>query len=121
MDLSARNLQIGLTAARSTFSFESPPLVAEPRPRIEGGLMLNGRSLALGACPAVLLQMVHAVDDAARRIGISAPKRIVEAQHGKRIELSFDQRPLLLGAHAVNPMTPSSLPRGDGAAPATVA
>jgi hypothetical protein len=83
--------------------------------------MLNSRSLALGACLAVLPQMVHSTDEAARCIDLSAPKRVVEAQHGKWIELKFDQRRLLLGAYTMSPKMPSGLPHGDGAALATAA
>ena len=81
--------------------------------------MLNSRALALIMVLSVVPQMVHAAEDAARCVDVSAPKRAVEAQHGKWIELTSDQWQFLRGIYAMNPMTPPGLPYGDKAALAT--
>src|SRR5271168_1944916 len=67
--------------------------------------MLNSRALALITVLSVLPQMVHAAEDAARCVDVSAPKRAVEAQHGKWIELTSDQWQFLRGIYAMNPIT----------------
>jgi hypothetical protein len=59
--------------------------------------MLSSRALALIAGFSVLPQMVHAAEDAARCVDVSAPKRVVEAQHGKWIDLTSDQLQFLRG------------------------
>ena len=51
--------------------------------------MLSNRALALAV--AVLLQRVHAAEDAAHCVDASVPKHDVEARHGKWIELTSDQ------------------------------
>src|SRR5271154_786612 len=81
--------------------------------------MLNSRALALITVLSVVPQMVHAAEDAARCVDVSAPKRAVEAQHGKWIELTSDQWQFLRGIYAMNPMTPAGLLYGDKAALAT--
>src|SRR5271167_4459844 len=78
--------------------------------------MLNSRALALITVLSVLPQMVHAAEDAARCVDVSAPKRAVEAQHGKWIELTSEQWQFLRGIYAMNPVTPPGLPYGDKAA-----
>ena len=65
--------------------------------------MLSKRALALAVGLAVLPQMVHAAEDAARCVETSAPKHAVEARHGKR-------------EGGENPLTPPGLPYGDKAA-----
>jgi hypothetical protein len=82
--------------------------------------MLNSRALALITVLSVVPRMVHAAEDAARCVDVSAPKRAVEAQHGKWIELTSDQWQFLRGIYAMNPITPPGLPYGDKAALATV-
>jgi hypothetical protein len=82
--------------------------------------MLNSRALALITFLSVVPQMVHAGEDAARCVDVSAPKQAVEAQHGKWIELTSDQWQFLRGIYAMNPITPPGLPYGDKAALAMV-
>jgi hypothetical protein len=78
--------------------------------------MLSNRALALAAGLAVLPQMAHAAEDAARCVDASAPKQVAEAHHGKWIELTPDQWQFLRGIYAMNPLTPPGLPYGDKAA-----
>ena len=78
--------------------------------------MLSKRALTLAVGLAVLPQMVHAAEDAARCVDTSAPKHAVEARHGKWIELTSEQWQFLRGIYAMNPLTPPGLPYGDKAA-----
>ncbi len=78
--------------------------------------MLSNRALALAVGLAVLPQMVHAGEGAARCVDASAPKHAAEARHGKWIELTSDQWQFLRGIYAMNPLTPPGLPYGDKAA-----
>src|SRR3984957_17352205 len=78
--------------------------------------MLSKRALALAVGLAVLPQMVHAAEDAARCVETSAPKHAVEARHGKWIDLTSEQWQFLRGIYAMNPLTPPGLPYGDKAA-----
>ena len=78
--------------------------------------MLSNRALALAVGLAVLPQMVHAAEGAARCVDASAPKQAAEARHGKWIELTSDQWQFLRGIFAMNPLTPPGLPYGDKAA-----
>src|SRR5277367_851946 len=82
--------------------------------------MLNTRALVLAAGFLILPQMVHAGEEEARCVDASKPKQVVEAQHGKWIELTPDQWQFLRGIYAMNPVTPPGLPYGDKAALATV-
>ena len=82
--------------------------------------MLSKRSLALAGALAVLPQMVHAAESAARCVDASVPKHAVEARHGKWIELTSEQWQFLRGIYAMNPETPPGLPYGDKAALAQV-
>ena len=78
--------------------------------------MLSKRALALAVGLAVLPQMVHAAEGAARCVDTSAPKHAAEARHGKWIELTSEQWQFLRGIYAMNPLTPPGLPYGDKAA-----
>jgi len=78
--------------------------------------MLSKRALGLAAGLAVLPQMVHAGESAARCVDASLPKHAAEARHGKWIELTSDQWQFLRGIYAMNPLTPPGLPYGDKAA-----
>jgi hypothetical protein len=78
--------------------------------------MLSKRALALAVSLAVLPQMVHAAEDAARCVDASVPKHAAEAHHAKWIELTSDQWQFLRGVYAMNPLTPPGLPYGDKAA-----
>ena len=78
--------------------------------------MLSNRALALAVGLAVLPQMVHAAEGAARCVDASVPKHAAEARHGKWIELTSDQWQFLRGIYAMNPLTPPGLPYGDKAA-----
>ena len=82
--------------------------------------MLNSRALILAAGFSILPRMVHAGEDADRCVDASKPKQVVEAQHGKWIELTPDQWQFLRGIYAMNPVTPPGLPYGDKAALATL-
>jgi hypothetical protein len=53
--------------------------------------MLSKRALGLAMGLAVLPQMVHAGESAARCVDASAPKHAAEARHGKSIELTSEQ------------------------------
>jgi hypothetical protein len=75
--------------------------------------MLNNRALALAVGLAVLPQIVHAAEGAARCVDASVPKHAAEAHHGNWIELTSDQWQFLRGIYAMNPLTPSG---GDKAA-----
>ena len=77
--------------------------------------MLNKRSLAVAAALTVLPHMVFAAD-AAHCVDVSVPKKAVEANNGKWIELTSDQWQFLRGIYAMNPLTPPGLPYGDKAA-----
>ena len=77
--------------------------------------MLSNRALALAVGLAVLPQMVHAAEGAARCVDASVPKHAAEAHHGKWIELTSDQWQFLRGIYAMNPLTPQGLPFGDKA------
>ena len=78
--------------------------------------MLSNRALALAVGLAVLPQMAHAAEGAARCVDASAAKRTSDAHHDKWIELTSDQWQLLRGIYAINPLTPRGLPYGDKAA-----
>jgi hypothetical protein len=78
--------------------------------------MLSNRALALGVGLAVLPQMVHAAEGAARCVDASVPKHAAEARHGKWIELTSDQWQFLRGIYAMSLLTPPGLPYGDKAA-----
>ena len=77
--------------------------------------MLSNRALALAVGLAVLPQMVHAAEGAARCVDASVPKHAAETRHGKWIELTSDQWQFLRGIYAMNPQTPPGLPFGDKA------
>ena len=77
--------------------------------------MISKRSLAAAAALTVLPHVAFA-DEAARCVDVSAPKKAVEAQNGKWIELTSDQWQFLRGIYAMNPETPPGLPYGDRAA-----
>jgi hypothetical protein len=81
--------------------------------------MLSKRSLAVAAALTVLPHMVYAAD-AAHCVDVSVPKKAVEANSGKWIELTPDQWQFLRGIYAMNPLTPPGLPYGDKAALARV-
>jgi hypothetical protein len=78
--------------------------------------MLSNRALALAVGLAVLPQMAHAAEGAARCVDASVPKHAAEAHHGKWIELTSDQWQFLRGIYAMNPLTPPGLPYGAKAA-----
>ena len=78
--------------------------------------MLSNRALALAVGLAVLPQMAHAAEGAARCVDASVPKHAAEAHHGKWIELTSGQWQFLRGIYAMNPLTPQGLPYGDKAA-----
>jgi len=78
--------------------------------------MLSNRALALAMGLAVLPQMAHAGEGAARCVDASVPKQAAQARHGKWIELTSDQWQFLRGSYAMNPLTPAGLPYGDKAA-----
>jgi hypothetical protein len=78
--------------------------------------MLSNRALALAVGLAVLPQVVHAAEGAARCVDASVPKNAAEAHHGKWIELTSDQWQFLRGIYAMNPLTPPGLPYGNKAA-----
>jgi len=86
--------------------------------------MLNKRLLALAAALATLPQFALAqfalADEASRCVDISAPKKVIEAHHGKWINLTQNQWEFLRGIYAMNPLTPPGLPYGDRAALAKV-
>jgi hypothetical protein len=82
--------------------------------------MLSKRSLALAGALTVLPQMVFAASDAVRCVDVSVPKRAVEANNGKWIELTPEQWEFLRGIYAMNPLTPPGLPYGDKAVLAKV-
>ena len=81
--------------------------------------MLNKRSLALAGALTVLPQLAYA-DDAVRCVDVSVPRKAVEAQKGKWVELTPEQWQFLRGIYAMNPLTPPGLPYGDKAALAKV-
>ena len=54
--------------------------------------MLSNRALALAVGLAVLPQMAHAAEGAARCVDASMPKHAAEARHGKWIELTDQPR-----------------------------
>ena len=82
--------------------------------------MLRNRALGLAVGLAVLPQMVHAGESAARCVDTSAPKHAAEARNGKWIQLTPEQWEFLRGIYAMNPLTPPGLPYGDKAALAKV-
>ena len=77
--------------------------------------MLSKRSLAVAAALTVVPHMVYAAD-AAYCVDVSVPRKAVEANNGKWIELTADQWQFLRGIYAMNPLTPPGLPYGDKAA-----
>ncbi len=81
--------------------------------------MLSKRILALAGALTVLPQLVHAAETP-RCVDVSVPKKAVEAEKGKWIELTPDQWQFLRGIYAMNPLTPPGLPYGDKAALAKV-
>ena len=81
--------------------------------------MLSMRSLAAAGALTVLPQLVFAAE-AGKCVDVSVPKKAVEAQKGKWIELTPDQWEFLRGIYAMNPLTPPGLPYGDKAALARV-
>jgi hypothetical protein len=82
-------------------------------------LMVSKRSAAMAAALAVLPAVAQAAD-VARCVDVSVPKKVVEAQKGKWIELTPEQWEFLRGIYAMNPSTPPGLPYGDKAALARV-
>jgi hypothetical protein len=72
--------------------------------------MLNNRALALAVGLAVLPQMVHAAEGAARCVDASVPKHAAEARHDKWIELTSDQWQFLRGIYAMNPLSRRACP-----------
>ncbi len=81
--------------------------------------MLSKRSLAVAAAMTVLPRLVFA-DEAGQCVDVSVPKKVVEAEKGKWIELTAEQWQFLRGIYAINPSTPPGLPYGDKAALAKV-
>ena len=81
--------------------------------------MLSKRILALAGALIVLPQLAYA-SDVAHCVDVAVPKKVVEAQKGKWIELTADQWQFLRGIYAMNPLTPPGLPYGDKAALAKV-
>src|SRR5579872_3111287 len=81
--------------------------------------MLNKRLLALAAALATLPQFALA-DQASRCVDVSVPKKVIEAHHGKWIDLTQNQWEFLRCIYAMNPLTPPGLPYGDKAALAKV-
>ena len=81
--------------------------------------MLSKRSLAVAAALTVLPQISYA-DGAVRCVDVSVPRKAVEAQKGRWIELTAEQWEFLRGVYAMNPLTPPGLPYGDKAALARV-
>ena len=81
--------------------------------------MLSKLSLAVAGALAVLPQLALA-DEAVRCVDASVPRKVVEAQKGKWIELTPEQWQFLRGIYAMNPLTPPGLPYGDKAALAKV-
>lgn len=77
--------------------------------------MLSKRSLALAGALAFLPRLVFA-GEVARCVDLSVPKKAIEAQNGRWIELTTDQWQFLRGVYAMNPLTPPGLPFGDKAA-----
>ena len=78
--------------------------------------MLSKHALGLAVGLAVLPQIVHAGESAARCVDALVPKQAAEARHGKWIELTSEQWQFLRGIYAMNPLTPPGLPYGDKAA-----
>jgi len=76
--------------------------------------MFSNRAPALHVVLAVLPQMVDAADGAAHSVDTSAPRRAVEANHGKWNQLTSRQWQFLRGIYAMDPMTPPGLPCGAG-------
>jgi hypothetical protein len=67
--------------------------------------MLSKRALGLAVGLAVLPQMVHASESAARCVDASVPRHAAESRHGKWIELTSEQWQFLRGICAMNPLT----------------
>ena len=84
-------------------------------------LMMSTRSLAVAAALAALaLPDIACADTAPRCVDVSVPKKAVESQKGRWIELTAQQWEFLRGIYAMNPLTPPGLPYGDRAALARV-
>jgi len=81
--------------------------------------MLNKRSLALISALMALPPIAQA-SEAVRCVDVSVPRKAVESQKGRWIELTADQWEFLRGIYAMNPLTPPGLPYGDKAALAKV-
>jgi hypothetical protein len=81
--------------------------------------MLNKRLLILAGLLAAAPQFALA-DQASRCVDISAPKKVIEAHHGKWINLTQNQWEFMRGIYAMDPLTPPGLPYGDRAALAKV-
>ena len=81
--------------------------------------MTSKRFAALAALFAALPVAAHA-SDAVRCVDVSVPKKVVESQKGRWIELTPEQWEFLRGIYAMNPSTPPGLPFGDKAALARV-
>ena len=76
--------------------------------------MASKRSLAVAAALTVLPYLAYA-DDAVRCVDVAVPKKAVEAEKGKWVELTPEQWEFLRGVYAMNPQTPPGLPYGDKA------
>ncbi len=81
--------------------------------------MMSMRSLAVAAALTALPDIACA-DSAPRCVDVSVPKKAVEAENGRWIELTAEQWEFLRGIYAMNPLTPPGLPFGDKAALARV-
>ena len=76
--------------------------------------MASKRSLAVAAALTVLPYLAYA-DDAVRCVDVAVPKKAVDAEKGKWVELTPEQWEFLRGVYAMNPQTPPGLPYGDKA------
>jgi hypothetical protein len=82
-------------------------------------MMTKLRWLALAAAVTALPPAAYA-DGAVRCVDVSVPRKVVEAEKGKWIELTAEQWEFLRGVYAMNPLTPPGLPYGNRAALARV-
>ncbi len=83
--------------------------------------MMSMRFLAAAvALTALALPDIACADGAPRCVDVSVPKKVIESQKGRWIELSEEQWEFLRGIYAMNPLTPPGLPYGDRAALARV-
>lgn len=81
--------------------------------------MISMRSLAVAVALTALPHIAYA-DSAPRCVDASVPKKVVESQKGRWIELTAQQWEFLRGIYAMNPLTPPGLPYGDRAVLARV-